>query len=63
MLPARDRAKMESLQEKFGNSIPHSERIRVAADAVAGLTDQQAVLMYHRLTGISAGSVLDSIVV
>jgi len=30
---------------------------------VAGMTDQQAILMYHRLTGISCGSVLDAIIV
>ncbi len=63
VLPARDRAEMESLRQEYGEAIPDSDRIRVAADAVAGMTDQQAVLMYQRLTGISCGSVLDAIVI
>lgn len=32
---------------------------RIAADIVAGFTDQQAVTMYRRLTGIDPGSVMD----
>ena len=35
------------------------ERIRLAADAVCSLTDQEAIQTYKRLTGIQPGSVLD----
>jgi dGTPase len=64
VLPARNRAAMEALKEKHGaTKVPDVECARVAADAVSGMTDQQAVLMYQRLTGISCGSVLDAIVI
>lgn len=63
VLPARNRSEMASLSRKYGPTIPEYERIRVAADSIAGMTDQQAILMFHRLTGISAGSVLDAIVI
>lgn len=38
------------------------QRIRIAADAVAGLTEQQALDMHRRLCGYDARSVLDPIV-
>jgi dGTPase len=62
ILPARSRDDMECLYQRFGPQIPDAERVRVAADAVAMMTDQQAILMYHRLIGASPGSVLDAIV-
>lgn len=62
VLPARDRVQLLSLREHYGKEIPQRDRIRVAADAIAGMTDDQAILMHHRLTGISSGSVLDAIV-
>jgi dGTPase len=61
-LPERNREDMASLYNKFGKAIPDGERIRVVADAIAGMTDQQAVLMYQRFMGIAPGSSFDSIV-
>ena len=37
------------------------ERIRLIADLLAGMTENQAMLMYQRLTGIHPGTVLDRI--
>jgi dGTPase len=37
-------------------------RIRLVADTIAGMTDQQALRLYQRVTGLSQGSVLDPIV-
>ena len=42
--------------------VPRGTRIRIAADAVAGLTEQQALDMHRRLTGYDSRSVLDPIV-
>ena len=42
---------------------PGQRSWRVAADAIAGMTDQQAMRMYHRFLGVSPGSALDSIIV
>jgi len=39
-----------------------SRRARLVADTIAAMTDQQALRMYQRLTGLSQGSVLDPIV-
>jgi dGTP triphosphohydrolase len=39
-----------------------SRRIRLVADTIAGMTDQQALRLYQRVTGLSQGSVLDPIV-
>ncbi len=38
------------------------QRIRIVADLLAGMTEQQAVAMYQRLTGVSFGTVMDTIV-
>jgi dGTPase len=39
-----------------------ARRVRLVADTIAGMTDQQALRLYQRLTGLSQGSVLDPIV-
>ena len=38
-----------------------AEQTRIVADLIAGMTEQQAVFMHHRLTGVSLGSVMNSI--
>lgn len=38
------------------------QRIRIVADLLSGMTEQQAVAMYQRLTGVSFGTVMDTIV-
>lgn len=39
-----------------------NEQVRLVIDVIAGMTEQQAVEVHHRLTGISLGSVLDPVV-
>lgn len=51
------------LLEKLKN--PHrrkAERVRIVVDLIAGMSEQQALEMYQRLTGISFGSMLRAIV-
>ncbi len=62
-LPEKNREDMSMLHERYGFAIPRAEIVRVAADAIAGMTDQQAMRMYHRFLGVSPGSALDSIIV
>jgi len=56
VLPARYQAELRRLTEKFG-TIPLEVRIRTVADAIAGLSDMEAVRLYQRLTGIAPGSI------
>lgn len=49
LFPQRYREELNQTEEK-------EERIRVVVDFIASMTEQQAVKMYHRLTGISLGS-------
>lgn len=37
-------------------------RARLVADIISSMTEQQALLLHHRLTGISPGSILDRII-
>ena len=41
---------------------PTEERLRIIADLISGMTEQQVVAMHQRLTGVSLGTVMDSIV-
>jgi dGTP triphosphohydrolase len=63
VLPVRHQEEMERLRRAHGSDIPKKHRIRVASDAVAGLTDQQALRMHQRLLGVLPGSVLDPIII
>ncbi len=64
ILPGRAREMMGDLRNKFGpSSIRTEDRLRVAADTVAGMTEQQAMMMFHRLTAVSPGSLFQPIVV
>lgn len=47
---------------KIAGDIPPARCARLVADTIASMTDQQALRLYHRLTGQSQGSVLDPIV-
>ena len=38
------------------------ERVRIIADLLSGMTEQQVVAIHQRLTGVSLGTVMDSIV-
>jgi dGTPase len=48
-------------RESIRSRMSAPERARFACDIVASMTEQQALLMHKRLTGIEPGSVLDSI--
>jgi dGTPase len=50
-----------SVQEQLEGGVPDEERIRLIADLIASMTEQQILNMYLRLTGVSLGSVLDAI--
>jgi dGTPase len=63
ILPLNAREEMQRLNLEHGYAIPADARMRVAADAVAGMTEHQVIHMYQRLTGTGPGSVLDRIVV
>ena len=43
--------------EEVGST--HPQQMRIVCDLIAGLTEQQAVDLHRRLTGIDFGSVLD----
>jgi dGTPase len=61
VLPVSSRDELKFLNQKYG-SITGDQRVRVAADAVANMTDQQAIDMARRLTGVSPGSAFNTIV-
>ena len=54
----------ERLKNLFnsGQSDNKEDQARIVADLIAGMTEQQAIAMYHRLTGVSLGTVMNSIV-
>ena len=45
-----------SMREAIADGAPP---LRAAADAVASLTERQAVVLWQRLTGVSQGTLLD----
>ena len=51
----------KSYQERLAFSMSPQETIRIIADLLASMTEQQLLAMHQRLTGISLGSVLDAI--
>jgi dGTPase len=63
ILPLHAREEMHRLRLEKGFTIPSDERIRVAVDAVAGMTEHQVIHIHQRLTGTGPGSVLDRIMV
>jgi len=61
LFPPQFREEAEDVLKAQGD-IPPSRCARLVADTIASMTDQQALRLYHRLTGQSQGSVLDPIV-
>ena len=49
------------LLEQAGNGDKEA-RLRIVADLLSGMTEQQAVAMHQRLTGVSLGTVMNAIV-
>ena len=61
VFPEGYRERLEKLGDGSGSDTEEG-RARVVADLIASMTEQQAVAMYHRLTGVSLGTVMNSIV-
>ena len=49
------------LLEQTGNGTKGS-RLRIVADLLSGMTEQQAIAMHQRLTGVSLGTVMNAII-
>ena len=61
IFPAGSKSRMEELIRECRYD-SREEQIRVVVDLITGMTEQQAVSMYQRLTGVSLGTVMDTIV-
>ncbi|QDV34104.1 deoxyguanosinetriphosphate triphosphohydrolase family protein [Tautonia plasticadhaerens] len=61
ILPGRARELIDEIVKLNGQNTSKNERLRVVADTVAGMTEQQALQMFHRLTAISPGSLFQPI--
>ncbi|TWU27563.1 deoxyguanosinetriphosphate triphosphohydrolase family protein [Bythopirellula polymerisocia] len=59
IIPARFRSVIEYWNEVNDSQMPRHRLVRTVADAVASLTDNEAIIAFKRLRGISSGSVLD----
>jgi dGTPase len=57
VLPVAIREFLEQ-EEQRSHNVPQLQ-VRVAADAVAGLTEQQALVLHRRLTGLESGTIRD----
>ena len=51
-----------NISPRVGQAAGKEDHARVVADLVAGMTEPQAIAMHHRLTGVSLGTVMSSIV-
>ena len=61
IFPVSFRERMGELLENEGYNLKE-ERVRIIADLISGMTEQQIVAIHQRLTGVSLGTVMDSIV-
>lgn len=61
IFPASFRERMERLIED-GKYDAKDERVRIIADLLSGMTEHQVIAIHQRLTGVSLGTVMDSIV-
>jgi len=59
-IPSRFVKEFLEIEENYGNTEMNQEKIRMAVDIIAGLSEAEAVLQYRRLTGISQGSFMDN---
>ncbi|MGI8643145.1 MAG: deoxyguanosinetriphosphate triphosphohydrolase family protein [Thermomicrobiales bacterium] len=48
-------------QELLAESSDDADRVRLVADLIASMSEAHVVTMYHRLTGLAAGSVMDPV--
>lgn len=61
LFPPRYREQVAELVEK-GQEASKEDRIRIVTDLISGMTENQAISMYQRLSGTNPGTVLDVIV-
>ena len=61
VFPSSFRERMSILPKVDGDDV-RRERVRITADLLSGMTEQQVVAIHQRLTGVSLGTVMDSIV-
>ena len=61
LFPPRYREQVAELIDK-GQGASKEDWIRIVTDLIAGMTENQAISMYQRLTGTNPGTVLDAIV-
>ena len=59
ILPPRYQEEMIQLAEQYGNDIRNELRVRTVADAIAGMSDAEALRLYQKLSGVLPGSVRD----
>lgn len=59
IIPARYREVLFDWLADYGSDMPKARMVRNVADAVASLTDGEALATYKRLTGIAPGSIVD----
>ena len=65
IFPVNTSERLAGLDEAWRGSADgkNEQIVRIVVDLIAGMTEKQIVKMYHRLTGTSFGSVLDTILV
>ncbi len=60
LIPLERIARRWTSQQLGKTDLPGSVVARLAADAIAGMTDQQALLVFQRLTGVIPGGAFDN---
>lgn len=63
ILPGRAQELMREARDVCGAASLAEHAPRVAADTIAGMTEQQVLQIFHRLTGVSPGSLFQPMVV
>lgn len=58
----RDRARELHQQHAVDDKMPPDQRVRLVADAISSMSDQQALAIYRQFSGFSFGSMLDQMV-
>lgn len=61
LFPAFFRERGMDLSKSHGKNTPVADRVRLVADTIASMTDRQALIVYHQLTGVSSSSMLDPV--
>jgi dGTPase len=51
-----------ALRQQIERSSARASRIRIVSDFISGMSERQAVIVHHKLTGTSLGSMLDGVI-